>query len=126
MSILNQIKKSGGNSGKAWLPKQIALAVGLSLDGASRQLIADATGHPVNSVTYLFTRKLKTPQLDDNGKVIYEEKESRKTGEIKKVPVMRDLNDEELFEACQISSAEEIEQMVKDYLNPGSTEESVA
>ena len=124
MSILNQIKSNGGNSGKDWSPEQIALAVGLRLTAASRQQIADATGHPVNSVTYLFNRKLKTYQLDDAGEKVYEERTNKKTGEVKKTPVMRDLNDEELFEMCQVSSVEEIEQIVQDHL--GSESAAVA
>ena len=120
MGILNQIKSNGGNGGKDWSPEQIALAVGLRLTAATRQQIADATGHPINSVTYLFNRKLKTYQLDANGQKVYEERTNKRTGEIKEAPVMRDLNDEELFEMCQVSSVEEIEQIVRDYLGSES------
>lgn len=107
-SIMSQIKgKSGNNNKQDWTKDHIRLAVGMKLEGAKRSDIETATGHPANSVTYLFNRKLTKPQLDENGKQVIELRTNKKDEQVE-VKVRRQLEDDELFEACGVESIEEI------------------
>lgn len=58
MSAINELT-GNGKRGNQWTLEQEKLAAGMKLAGAKRKEIAAATNHPENSVTYLFTRKLK-------------------------------------------------------------------
>jgi hypothetical protein len=58
---------SGNSNKKSWTQEDVKLAVGLKFSGASKAEIATQTGHPENSVQYLFTVKLKKYKDDIQG-----------------------------------------------------------
>ena len=122
MSILNQIKTS--RSSNPWTTEQIKLAVGLKMLGASNQKIASATSHPVNSIPYLFGKKLTTPQLDDAGNKVTVEQFNEKTGTTEQKEVRVTVSDERLLQLCGATSAEEIKQYAEDFLNAEMEEET--
>lgn len=124
MSIMNQLRGSSVSDKNDWTQEDMKLAVGIKLLGGKRKdiVIALKDRHPENSVTYLFTRKLSEPDLDENGNQKTEQRQKKVKGELQfnedGTPIMvthklrRQLTDAELF-ACLGVSGETAEQCVE-------------
>ncbi len=123
-TLMAQLSGPGNGGKNDWDQKDMRLAVGFKLLGASRGDIAAGLAkygkeHSTNSITYLFGRKFTKPVLDADGNQVV--KQNSKGKEVK---VTEQISDAELFAILDVSSAEEITEYVERCVNEGSADEA--